>query len=605
MNEIDVLLAILEQHILFEIRHPGYYRAAEVARFAKMIATGEGQEDIIRDIRRSEDEDMKADRVRLTNSLTKYAISRPRKYWKKISRVEGINRKIESSDKDKLERLKIQFGKFANGRDLEQWLNWKLEVMNVTDPNAWIIYERKDSRDIEGGIIETKIYPWEVHSSMVINYKYEFDEIRWLIVRDIELEYGTDGSAKTEKVLEKYWMYFPGGIIRMREAGEFVKAQDGEVVRILMPVTDSGEERKFFLKVIDNGTTEVPAMMVGAYEDEKHAGGFVPWFDPAEQVFKDLIRDKSFLDVTKVKHVYAKRWEYVRPCRFEDKEHGACQQGFLSGNPQWRCPACGGTGSPDTFASEQMVNKLALPTKGSTADLLELSKLHHTEDFPIDLPKWLQEQVEKDEERIMQAVFSKGLVSGATGSAEKTATQTNYEYEDIYDVLAPFADLNSRHFELAYRIGAQYLEMRDIIVDHRYPKDFKLKSMGDLIAEYQDAKTAGVGYETLWVIQEQIIAKSHEDDPSEVDRIMARYLWLPFPDKTDTELAQILADRSPLDSQRVLRENWSEIFNEIEEQYKNPQFHALEYNMQKGIVEAKVTDWSGRISLAFPDDSQG
>lgn len=589
---------MLLDHIQLQLRHKHYDRTLAVREFSHQIVTGENQGKIIERYRRSESEDLKKQRIRLTNTLTKYAISRPRKYWKKIARVEGINVDHTSKDKERIGDLHATFKNFQDGRDLIQYLNWKLEFLGVTDPNAWVIYERLDTRDAEDQVAKVRVYPFVVPCEDVLNFDYKFGELEWIVVRTKTLETTFTKGAKVEAWLEDFYLYAPGFLIRAREVGKKTKPEKDEKP-VKVRVGGAGPTKTFLFSAFQNGTTEVPALPVGAYQDEKtEQQSFVPWFDPAEHVLCDLIRDKSFLDVTKTVHAFPKRWEYVRPCTYESKEAGGkCERGFLSGDLTKRCPACGGSGKSPTFQTEQSVLQLAMP-KGDLKDLLELSRLSHMESPSIDLPKWLAEQVAEAERRVMNAVFNSGIIEKASGQADKTATQTNYEYEDIYDVLEPFAATISRHYELAYRVAAQYMTVPDFTVSHRFPKDFKLKTLDDLLTELEKMKSSGAGFDAIRSVRLQIIEKQHEDEPQSVARIIARYDWLPFDDKSESEVAMILAGRSPLDFQRVLRENWLEIFVEIEHENDSPQFFELEHDRQKKIVEEKVAEFKARIILA-------
>lgn len=601
-NPIDALLDIIAN----DFRHAYYQVTMNAKQFAKQIVTGEGQEDIVTDFRKAESKKQKEQRNRLTNTLTKYVISRPRKYWKKINRVEGVNVVFKTSDVDKLNQLQKNFENFSEGRDLLQWLNFKLEFLGVTDPNSWVIYERHDTRDAEGNIAQTKVYPFIVGCEDVIATKYEFGVLTALCVRQGKLDVSVDrNGVKTEKVIFDWYLYVPGKTIRIREAGVKMNAEpEADETAITIKGDQPGAKpKRLFVAEFNTGTTEVPALAAGAYLDEKtDQKTFVTWFDPAEHVFRDLIRDKSFLDVTKTTHVFPKRYEYVRPCEFQNKE-GKCDKGWMSHDRTIACPSCLGSGKSPTFTTEQQVLQLSMP-KGDSSQLLELSKLSHYEQLPIELPKWLDDQVDKSEKRVMNAVFNGGLIEKATGKEEKTATQVNYEYEDIYDVLQPFADTISRHYELAYRVGAQYLEISEFSVDHRFPKDFKMKTMSDLIEEFERLKKSGAGYDALRNVRRQIIEKQNEDNPQVVAAILARYDFLPFDDKTEEEVAQILAVRSPVDDQRVLRENWLEIFIEIENENIVAPFYLMTYEKKKAVVQAKVDQFKSKIVQAGAPDQE-
>jgi len=101
-----------------------------------------------------------------------------------------------------------------------------------------------------------------------------------------------------------------------------------------------------------------------------------------------------------------------------------------------------------------------------------------------------------------------------------------------------------------------------------------------------------------------IIEKQNEDNPQIVAAILARYDFLPFDDKSEEEVAQILSVRSPVDDQRVLRENWLEIFIEIENENIIAPFYLMTYEKKKAVVQAKVDQFKSKIVQAGAPDQE-
>ncbi len=603
----EMLIQTLLNNIAYEQRHPHYDHTVKVAEFCRQIVLGKDQKKILDNYRRTEDDQLKKQRGRLTNTLTQFVVSRPRKYFQKISRVEGINELWKADDPDQLKALQQSFTDFQDGRSLIEYLNFKLEYLGCIDPNAWVIFQRLDDRDLEGNITNTRVYPFVVNCADALNWKRTFGKLDWLIVREGRMEVSAANNVKVEKCLEDFYLYAPGYAIRAREAGEATVIEPGETERKVTMA--SGTAKTFYVQSWQNGTVEVPGMCAGTYpDDETNQETFVPWFYAAKQVLLDLIRDKSFLDTTKALHVFAKRWEYTKGCQASHPDHGNCERGYYGGirDEDHKCGACGGSGIVPAFTTEQQTLILKWPERAD--QLMDLSKLSHVESLPIDLPVYLGNEIATSERRFMETALNSGVIEKATGTADKTATLTNYEYEDLYDRLYPFAQTVSRFFELCARVGAQYREVKGFSVDHRFPKDFKMKTLEILLDELDKINQAGGGIYAKMIIRQQILEKLHEDDPQTIQRILSHYKWLPFDDKSDTEVAQILSARSPLDDMRILRENWLDIFQEIESENevmnagKKPEdkapFYLMTYEAQKKIVDAKIQDFKTRITLA-------
>jgi len=604
----EQLLQTLIENISLQLRHPNYGRCIEVKETAKMISAAVGWEDEVTRYRRFEVDELKAQRIRLHNPPSKSALAAPRRYFKRMPRVEGIRRNftVEKSNEKLLNELQSDFYNFMPGESLEQWQNRTLEFLGVNDPNAWVIAERKDMRNIEGSITKTTVYPVTYGCEDVLNFKRTFGTLDWIIVRATELQSVGTKSGRIDQIIENYYLYAPGYIVQAREVGEKTVMEKGDV-EINIPVYPvvSGEEsehsvirsiqyvgqpkeRKFYVRVKTNGTKEVPADCVGVFYDESSGkmDSFVTWFDAAVDDFKDLIRYKSTADVLLATHAYPKTYEFTMGCKHRHPLLGKCEDGYYNGieDDEHLCHSCKGTGKPANFTTEQATIQMILPELDQDK-LLELAKLSHTQEIKIALLEWLDLKIEKTAAKIMNTLFGSGLFQRPTNSATKTATEVNTLTDGISDVLAPFGAVESRHFELFYRIGAQYRGFA-LDVDKSYPDDLQIETLGDLVQGYADIKTAGVGYEAIVAQRNRIFQKQFEGNPDKQKQIAARYKFKPFDDKTEPQEAMIIAGLSPTDDTRILWAYWLQIFQEIENKY--PMFHEMTYELQKQKVAEQV-----------------
>jgi len=605
------LTAILVDNISLGLRHANYARTLDVKKFCRMITTGVGQEEEVTRYRRFEEDDLKEQRNRLYNSLTKYAVSIPRKLWKQMFRVEGIRRTFTTTNEKALLDLQTDFYNFMPGEALEQWQGRTLEFFGVTDPNAWVVYERNDQRNIEGTITKTKVYPSVVSCENALNFQKSFGVLDWLVVRNIRIERVLEGNAPTDKILEDFYLYSPGSIVRMREAGGRQGIQPGETeVGISMyfdtalqdPTGKSAKagikstkQRNFYQTFIRNGTTEVPAECVGVYFDElTDQQTFVTWFDAAEDLLKDLIRQKSIADVLLTVYAFPKTYEYVKQCKFVHHDYGQCERGYYSGirDGEHTCSECHGTGEMQGFTTEQAKIRVVLPDNVTPAEMLQLSQLSHTQPIDIAYLTWLYELQNVSLARFMSAVFDAGLVQKPTNTTIKTATEVNHMVEGISNVLAPFGALDSRHYELAYRVGSQYRNFA-LTVDKSYPEDLKIEALPEMVDAFKSMKDSGVGYEAMQAQRTKVNQKVFEGSPEIQKRVEARYKFLPFDDKTEQQAAMIVAGLSPSDPTYILWAYWKPVFEEIENE--DPIFHQKTYDLQKKIVGAKAMEFAQRV----------
>jgi hypothetical protein len=604
----EQLLQTLIENISFQLRHANYDRCIEVKKTAKMISAAVGWEEEVTRYRRFEVDELKAQRIRLHNPPSKSALAAPRRYFKRMPRVEGIRRTftVEKSNEKALTELQNDFYNFMPGESLEQWQNRVLEFYGVNDPNAWIIAERKDVRNVENTIIQTTVYPVIYGCEDVLNFNRTFGTLNWVLVRATELQSTATKSGRIDQIIENYYLYAPGYIVQAREVGEKTVMEKGDIeMNIPIYPPGSGEEadhsvvraiqyvgqpkeRKFYVRVKTNGTKEVPGDCVGVFYDETTGsmGSYVTWFDAAIEDFKDLIRYKSTADVLLATHAYPHTWEFAPKCHERHVDLGECEYGYYNGirDSEHKCHNCNGTGIPANFTTEQAKVMLILPEEGQK-ELLKLAELSHTQEIKIDLLEWIDLKVEKTTAKIMNTLFGSGLFQRPTNSATKTATEVNALTDGISDVLAPFGAVESRHFELFYRIGAQYRGF-NLDVDKSYPDDLQIETLGDLVQGYADIKTAGVGYEAIVAQRNRIFQKQFEGNPDKQKQIAARYKFKPFDDKTEAQEAMIIAGLSPTDDTRILWAYWLQIFQEIEN--KHPMFHEMTYELQKKLVAEEV-----------------
>jgi hypothetical protein len=561
---------IMDLASILQEQRPTAKREAEIKKFAEQIVSGEGQEDILQRFRKRETTAQKEQRNRITNTPTPAVISRIRKYFKKVDRVTGVNVKYTNDVIDA--RVSDMVQDFSGGKSLVEWVNETLERANISDPNAYILYGRSNQSDGTTGTIEAvRVRATLIPSSSVTQAEYQYGQLTKFVHADYRLVSGIS-------VADYYGYELVNGKCVIHEWLN----QKGIVDSLGREKKQVGNDA-YLYKTYDPDCTRLPLVCVGAYRDDL-TDCYVTWFHSAKSALIDLIRDKSFLDVTKTLHTFARRYEYVKACRNEEPNKGECVRGKLD-ITQETCGACGGTGEGALFTTEQEIVRVSFDNN-NVQSLLDLSKLTYTEALNIDLPKFLSEQVESAEKRVIETIFSTGLIQRATSGAA-TATEKNYEYEDVYDLLRPFALTVAAHWECAVNCYAEYLGIKNWKAQYRYPRDFKLQTSSELIGQFAEAKTNGLGYDIMYILLEQIVQKMNEDDPSEVQRIMNRFDWMPFVGMSDTDVQAVLANRTAIDRDRVLYENFAQIFKRLDAKYEY-KFHTLEVAAQEAAISAEI-----------------
>jgi len=189
MEDAQFWLNKLLENIQYQLRHDNYVRTVEIREFSHSMSTGIGQDKEVTRYRRWEQDDLKAQRIRLFNTLTKYALARPRKYFKKVNRIEGIRVNFEANDEIKLADLKARYQSFLPGQTMEQWVLSELDTKQATDPNAWIVCERQNIAGPSGEVEAVRPYAFVFQAIDCLNFEYDnAGEVSWFLGRSSTIE---------------------------------------------------------------------------------------------------------------------------------------------------------------------------------------------------------------------------------------------------------------------------------------------------------------------------------------------------------------------------------------------------------------------------------
>lgn len=612
LEPVDFPLAHKTVHetIQYRLRHPFYDRMVYMADWSYAMMTGEGQTtiDIIRAFRPKEDFQQTKQRITLTNSLTGFALNPIYLLYKKVHRVDNIRAdKEHEAAEEQLEAIEEVTKTFHQGQDVEVYLNNRLLHMNFYDPNAWILTERADTRGLDGEITKLISYPFEVTAEQAINFEYENGEPKWLIVEHKRIEIVREFDEVTkeftihEHEVSTYYFYAAGIQVVYYE---YVKDNPQDALFYTTIFDINNKERTFAVYENETGSTEFPGDKAGFYFDPyaNQPDVFVPPYFPAQSVLTDLIWDKSSLDVTKRKHVYAKKYAYVPRCDYVSPDQGTyCVNGTMydhDNREHGTCPSCNGTGSAIHHGELDLIEFKLNPNIDDPSKLVKLQDLFAYEDLPEWLPRFLDEQVDKDRSRIFIAIFNS--VSEEAPLVTKTATEVTFGWEQVNNVVSDYARGYSRMFEKIYRVTAQYLEKQEgFNVNHQFPNDLKLEPLGVLIQRYEAAKTAGLSYPILWAIQCDILNKLYKNDPNKIANIKAQELHRPFRSMSTENAFEVSRGRDQLDHARILLENFDLIFTRIDQKLtpENP-FYKIAYDGQVEMIEAEIEILSEEIKYS-------
>lgn len=612
--EENEFLDILIDTIQNGRRHKYYDHVVEMAKVYNQIVTGKVQELIIKFDPR-EDEEAGKFRTCIHNSITPHMVNQLKNEFRKVDRTTPkVDRLVfDNANEDDKDKFRGKLENFKGKRSFRDYIKNRTLFGYFSDPNGFIIFERED--ESIGGVEHTGFYPFEVSSKEAINYEEDNGNLQWLIVRvEEEVEHepilsansGTMGETRTFEYLtaatkneagemvhirETFYIYYAGGVIVARQKiDKNEELEDDETEREL----DTPQDKKTYLfSFIDNGSTEIPAIKVGAEDDpcSDLKMKISPLFY-AEGPFKDVINDKSRLEITKMFHTFLKQYVYVEKCDGEAEDGASCKHGCYGGDKDRPCQTCGGDGKMYHTTDTDRV-EIYFPEDEKTP--VPLSTFQHYVQMPLDTPKFQAEELEKAIARVEIAIFGSRI--SQSGQVGKTVSEVDDDIDRRYNILFPYANKIAEICCLGIRILSQYtgIKVKPYI---EYDHDFKLRTLKSLIEDYECAKRAGLGSDVLKALEEKVIDKLYSSDQSAVKDILAFNKYRPFNSLTDQQIASTLTQRAITDRDRLLFENFDRIQCEITVELadKGDNFYILPTEMQDRLIKEKLDEISASLS---------
>lgn len=584
-------------------RRPMYYdRAVEIAKEAAtyLAIDPEKQRHKLSAIRPKEDKEQEDQRVRLSNAITAVALAPAYSYFEEVERVDGLKKTVEGPPDTLRARVDEHLGRYFHADNLHRYCFSAALHFNKTDPNAWTVFEAIIGPTETGANAVQDLYPVEVSSQEVRGFR--FDQTGTLEYLAFEFKRRARQRGGTgEKELSDFYLYGAGFSIHFAQVDPIYEAPD--YAGMGYDLTDINGI-SYFARIATNALLEVPAIRWGAYWSSEYPLYSVAETPvaPAIPLVEELLKDNSLLQLSKYLHAFPEKWQYVRRCNHRDESGRECQYGYYGGTrrDEDMCRACKGSGKV-MVSGEQDVQTLAWPERAE--DLVELSRLSHYVERPIELVSFFRSEVDRAARLITWAVFNQQTTDvGEVLRQGETATKTRMDYDKIYNKLAPFAETIARAWETAQRTAYQYYGSA-ADADMTYPQDFKMKTVAELLDEYGRARENGVPYEVTWGIAQDLLRKQYRNAPDRAAEVAAFERWRPWKDKTPEEIVLILQSRAETDPARVLWENWDQVVEQVRLSLSGgPNFGKLPADEQRAFLYEAAVAFSASIQYQqMPD----
>lgn len=580
-------------------QHRDYKRVTDMAEKLMALVTGEDMEPLMKQFKRRESKDEFQQRVLITQNITSTVCQNIKKPARKVPRSNAAQRILaydDDEEKKKLREIERILKRFWGNVSLEKYLNERWVDLNYTDPNSFIVVEWKD---FDNKKEKAKPYPFHVNSKDAIYFKYEDNILQFLItkhyLRDaaggiIEVQSTDTGKGKEAKqkirTLEKFTMYCKDFTIVLTELPNdqkigrtddmVFKAKDNAVIQI------AGRYFKLTLPQPHN-LGFVPAARVGfQYDEYTEARTCVSPINEAVPILMKMVKANSELDLTMALHAFPQKIQY-----YEDCPNPECYKGKIA-NSEEVCPVCNGEGF-DVVSSTQEVIKLRLPR--NREDLPPLENFIKYIYPPVDLVEFQDKYIARLTAWCKEAVYNTDIFSRK--EIADTATGKNIDLQNVYDALYPFAEAYASTWEFFVMAISKITETdKGLYYNFIFQKDFKMKSLTDLLNDLKIIHDSNADSFAKEAVQDDIARILYTDNELGYLRYKTMNAHFPYKGKTKQEIIAIINNLPVTDEIRILWENFTVIFNEIERKEitstKKTMFYEMTYEKQWEIINKIV-----------------
>ena len=596
MTNAESIINIVRRIVEKGYVNPLYAHTQEIYQISKEIHAQDSkdQADQLRRYRSSEEDELFKQRIRITNPATSAPLEACYSYLSQVWRTDGVKTTITGA-KDSLTKLNATFETFYGRQDLHEYIFNICERANTLDPNAWIVFERRTDTGGVGLVTGLTIYPIYFPSPSALDWKMDkkgnteyviFMTMRAVMVKD------------SPEMVRDIYVYSPE--FYMHFAERYAGAVDDRDLTNYNAVAIKGDKNTSWVYIQAELFGVCPAVRLGAYPYKTRPEVCELFAQRAVPQLRDLMRDANYLSVMKTTHCFPDRAEYVKPCRHENEQGECCDNGWYGGihDNAHQCRMCGGRGYV-VNASEQTVKRLPWPEGASPEELIELSRLAHYYERPIDIVQTYIAETERITNATVRTVMNQEIFERPTGTA--TATEIKVNYDRIYNKLMPFAEQVANIFESAWNIGFSYLNDTTGNVEMKYPADMKMMSVSELLVLLAEAKASGAPVEIIDGINADLIAKQYRAMPDKAKDMHAMQAWKPWRDKDPAQIAAIIGGRAPEDFQRQLWEGFTDVIAYLQNTLEPGVFANTSRDGQRALIERAINEITkGRALVTAP-----
>jgi hypothetical protein len=580
----DSGLILLKNVIEKEIYHQDYEHVVELADKYYKMKTGDEITDLLEKIVTRETEEEFEQRENISKSVIPSILNSTMLPFQKAVRKQPLIKELIFKGADKSIELEKSISKYWGERSLDEYLEYAIIDYNYTDPNAFLITEFDP---FDPNTEKASPYPFIATSKEAIMFEYKNENLKYLIVR-LAIKYE---SNKNKVDGYKFTMYLGEYTIQLTQVeGGYIITEPAEDKPVIIKI----EENYYLYQEFTPKASKVPAQRFGYLRDTETKGRtFVSVFHPVILLLEKLMKTDSELDLSTAMTAFPQRFAYVDKC--SNKE---CLSGkLLDGNV---CPTCNGTGQQMLHGGVKDVITLTLPR--NPTEMIDLEKMLVYKMPPIELLDFNKQYINDLRILIHTMMFNNEIATRSEVATAVTATEMNFGTDNMNDTLYPFARNYSSLWKFVVNDIATFTDLGEgITINHKFPSDFKLKSLTILMTELKTAKDAGASTSTITAIEDDINEILYSDRPTEKKKIEIKSLVNPFRGYNEGTVRLIISQGLTTEANAVLYSNLESIFNDLE--LEIPNLYDMNIKVIKDKVTAKTQEYMKQMKAEVPEPS--
>lgn len=567
-------------------RHSNYDANVRRAALYHTLVTGEGADVLLKRWVRREDLELFNQRVALTQHIFTTTTKSILDVFNKVPRAL-YNRVLTYKNNDKntsYQELEDILSKYYGNASMDDWMATRYLDLNGFDPNAFIVEEFEA---FDNKVARAKPYPFEVSSSMAIDYEYKNNILQYLIVKQVKNE------------LERYTIYMDNQCLIFQQIREDV-AKFNQAEGVIYEYENAsyiviGKQVFEFIEPLSYNLGKVPAKQVGIIRAKNKSGddsvSFVSLFDAAIPFILKSIKTNSELDLVMSNMAFPIKISYVQKC-------DECEGAKVVDNET--CRSCNGTGKKHSTSAMETI-EIGMNGNLDNDNVVDLSKLVAFISPPTDIIKLMDDFVDKMTEKAKEIIFNSDIFTKK--QIADTATGKLLDSQNVYDALQPVFRAYSDTWEYKIDIIARITDLKEgLIWSFTFNKDAKLKSKTELINDLVLVNSANAPIEIRKDIYNDLARITYSDNPNEYLKYQVKERFNPFSGYPQESISQALLSEFVRKEIKVLYFNFNYIFNEVEHRsiIKGKDFYSLTYELQKQEVDVIVLEIIEQTKATVP-----